>query len=84
MKKFLAAALLVAGSTTAYSADLPVKAPYYKAPVARVYDWTGFYIGVNVGVGVGQNKITEFAGPNAQTLRKHLVAGRGGRRPARL
>jgi outer membrane immunogenic protein len=43
------------GGTTASAADLPVKAPYLKAPVAMVYDWTGFYIGVNAGVGVGRD-----------------------------
>src|SRR3979409_2555910 len=43
------------GGTAASAADLPVKAPYLKAPVAMVYDWTGFYIGVNAGVGVSRD-----------------------------
>jgi outer membrane immunogenic protein len=45
----------VGGMNAASAADLPVKAPYLKAPVAMVYDWTGFYIGVNAGVGVGRD-----------------------------
>ena len=33
----------------ACAADLPLKAPVYKA----VYDWTGFYVGGHVGYGNG-------------------------------
>ncbi|MGO9358193.1 MAG: hypothetical protein ACLP1D_11020, partial [Xanthobacteraceae bacterium] len=56
MKKILAAAALVATGVTAQAADLPVKAtPYYKAPVAKVYDWTGFYVGVNAGAGMDRS-----------------------------
>jgi outer membrane immunogenic protein len=53
MKRLLigisAAASLLA--TGALAADLPVKASpvYTKAPVYDVYDWTGFYVGGNVG-----------------------------------
>ena len=36
-------------ASTAYSADLPVKSPAYKAPVAPIYSWTGFYAGLNAG-----------------------------------
>jgi outer membrane immunogenic protein len=44
----LVAASFVAGS--AFAADMPVKAPLYKAPPpAPVYSWTGFYIGGNAG-----------------------------------
>jgi outer membrane immunogenic protein len=52
MKKVLAAAALLASGASAQAADLPVPAaPYFKAPVVQVYDWTGFYVGVNLGVG---------------------------------
>ena len=49
-----AASILFAG--TASAADLAAR-PYTKAPppVAAVYDWTGFYIGGNVGYGWGEN-----------------------------
>jgi len=31
------------------AADLPAKAPAYRAPVVSVYNWTGFYLGINGG-----------------------------------
>ncbi|HWX08174.1 MAG TPA: porin family protein, partial [Bradyrhizobium sp.] len=55
MKRFLIGAALLGTAASAQAADLPVKAPYLKAPVAMVYDWTGFYIGVNAGVGIGRD-----------------------------
>src|SRR5262245_4239197 len=50
--KFLACAAWLLSPLTAHSADLAVKAP--PAPVAAVYNWTGFYVGVNGGWGWGQ------------------------------
>jgi outer membrane immunogenic protein len=41
------AALLFAGPSVA--ADLAVQEPVYKAPPVPVYNWTGFYIGGNLG-----------------------------------
>jgi outer membrane immunogenic protein len=35
--------------SAAMAADMPVKAPIYKAPPAAVYSWTGCYIGGNAG-----------------------------------
>jgi outer membrane immunogenic protein len=56
MKKILAGAAALLGTAMgAQAADIAVKAPYLKAPVAMVYDWTGFYIGVNAGVGIGRD-----------------------------
>src|SRR5215470_3937386 len=43
----VAAFMFVGGSAVA--ADLPAKAPYYKAPVASYYNWTGCYIGAQAG-----------------------------------
>ncbi len=40
----------------ALGADLPSKAPLLKAPMAAPYSWTGFYLGVNAGYGVGQGQ----------------------------
>lgn len=47
-------AATVMGVGVASAADLPAKT-YSKAPtmVAAVYNWTGFYVGVNVGYGWG-------------------------------
>jgi outer membrane immunogenic protein len=47
-------ASIAAGAGTASAADLPVKAP--KAVPVYLYDWTGFYIGVNGGGGFGDDK----------------------------
>ena len=58
MKKYLLATALVGlGSAPTIAADLAAR-PYTKAPaLAAVYDWTGFYIGVNAGVGLGRNRL---------------------------
>src|SRR5829696_8417714 len=58
MKKYLLATALVGlGSAPTFAADLAAR-PYTKAPaLAAVYDWTGFYIGVNAGVGLGRNRV---------------------------
>ena len=61
MKKLLLTAATLVALTAAGSAgaaDLAVKAP----PLAPVYDWTGFYIGVNGGYSWG-NSSTVYAGP---------------------
>jgi outer membrane immunogenic protein len=52
MKKAVVAAigLLASGAAPALAADLPARS-YTKAPsmVAAVYDWSGFYLGINAG-----------------------------------
>jgi outer membrane immunogenic protein len=56
MKKILLAALMAGVATTAFAADLPTrKAPPAPMPAYAppVFTWTGFYIGVNGGYGVG-------------------------------
>ena len=60
MKRILVGVAFVGATVSAQAADLPVKAPYYKAPAAMVYDWTGFYIGVNAGVGIGRDRTQHF------------------------
>src|SRR4029450_725232 len=58
MKKYLLAPPLVGlGSAPTLAADLAAR-PYTKAPaLAAIYDWTGFYIGVNAGVGLGRDRL---------------------------
>jgi opacity protein-like surface antigen len=47
-------ASIVAGVGAASAADLPVKAPVYKAPPPVILsDWAGFYLGINGGYGWG-------------------------------
>ncbi len=49
----IAAASTIALTQVAAAADLPVKAPVYKAPAAMPYNWTGFYISGSAGYGWG-------------------------------
>lgn len=59
MKRILlASAALIGTAVSAQAADMAVKAPVYKAPVMAVYNWTGFYMGVNAGVGVNRDRVT--------------------------
>ena len=78
MKKILAgAAALLGTAVSAQAADMAVKAPYLKAPVAMVYDWTGFYIGVNAGVGIGRD-YTRLAIPAGPTFEASYLNPQGG------
>jgi outer membrane immunogenic protein len=52
----LTTAALLSLTAGAQAADMVAKAPYYKAPVVAVYDWTGFYLGVNAGIGLGRDR----------------------------
>jgi outer membrane immunogenic protein len=48
----VAAGVLLFGQAAVHAADLPLKAPAYKAPIAApVFSWTGFYVGGHVGGG---------------------------------
>jgi outer membrane immunogenic protein len=81
MKKILAgAAALLGTAVSAQAADMAVKAPYLKAPVAMVYDWTGFYIGVNAGVGIGRDytRLAAPAGPSFEASYLNPHGGLGG------
>jgi outer membrane immunogenic protein len=54
MKKLLIAAAVAVLATNAMAADFPRRAPgpAYADPVAaRIFDWSGFYLGGNVGYG---------------------------------
>jgi outer membrane immunogenic protein len=56
---FLPIALLpFALATPLLAADLPRKAPPQAPPPAAVYNWTGFYTGVNLGYGIGDDPTT--------------------------
>src|SRR5436190_20241413 len=66
MKKVLlvSASLIALGATApAVAADLAAR-PYTKAPamIAAVYDWSGFYIGINGGWG-SSHKCWDFTTP---------------------
>jgi outer membrane immunogenic protein len=57
MKKFVIAGAAIASmlATNAFAADLPVKAPPIVVPV---WNWTGFYVGVNGGYSWGRSNTT--------------------------
>ena len=65
MKKFLLGTVaLIAFAAPAAAADLAAR-PYTKAPpapIALVYDWSGFYIGANGGWG-SSRKCWDFVTP---------------------
>ena len=68
----LAVALGFGAAQSASAADLPIKAPVYKAPpIAPAYSWSGCYIGAQVGYGWIRDKDTETFGgaitPNSPT-----------------
>jgi outer membrane immunogenic protein len=78
MKKILAGAAALLGSVvSAQAADMAVKTPYLKAPVAMVYDWTGFYVGVNAGVGIGRD-YTRLAIPTGPSFEASYLNPQGG------
>jgi outer membrane immunogenic protein len=56
MKKYIfAIALAALGIAPAAAADMAMKAPL-SAPIARpIYDWSGFYLGINGGGGQSHN-----------------------------
>jgi outer membrane immunogenic protein len=68
MKKICVAAAAVFGlATSAFAADMPMAAPYTKAPVFApvVFSWTGCYIGVEGGGNWGQSQQIARTGPAA-------------------
>jgi len=73
----LAGAALAAGSASA--ADLPAKV-YRKAPpmVVQAYNWTGFYAGVNAGVGFGRSTTQTVIGAPPAGFPTSRLGGLGG------
>jgi outer membrane immunogenic protein len=39
----------IGAATSAFAADMSVKAPIYTKAIASPYNWTGFYVGLNAG-----------------------------------
>ncbi len=55
----LAAVAAIACASVASAADMPVKGPVYKAPAAaQVYNWSGWYAGINGGYGWGDDPVS--------------------------
>jgi len=56
-KLIVALSLLTATTLSAYAADLAPQPVEPQAPIALPFSWTGFYVGVNAGYGVGSSKL---------------------------
>ena len=92
MKRILIAAIATVAATSAMAADLPMKQPVYtKAPVyvEPIFDWTGFYVGGNLGYSWGRSSdtstVTNGAGTIFVTSSGQVESGRHrGRRSDRL
>jgi outer membrane immunogenic protein len=66
LKSLLALAplgLALNGGGPVFAADLSTNAPFLKAPAGLPYSWTGFYIGANLGYGLGQGSGLISYGP---------------------
>jgi outer membrane immunogenic protein len=76
----LATVAAVSFASVASAADMPAKAPVYKAPVvAPVYNWSGIYVGGNVGGAwstTDWTKTTVF-GPEVSSNKASGVIGGG-------
>jgi outer membrane immunogenic protein len=57
--------LMLSAGSAAYAADMPVKAPPPPPPPAPVYNWNGFYLGVNLGGAWANNSSNNFSGDMA-------------------
>jgi len=58
MRKLISTVAAVLGASSAYAADLPVKAPVLPPP-PPVFSWTGFYIGGNIGAAWSHHDVTD-------------------------
>lgn len=76
-KGILTTLALVALGGTAFAADLPSrKGPVY-APVAPIFTWSGFYVGVNAGAAFTDNNI-RTSGTAANTIGNVAASRRPG------
>ena len=76
---FLASAAILGTALSAQAADLAVKAPYTKAPIYQAaYDWSGFYMGVNAGVGLGRDRTNHYQAASANSFYQSSQGGFGG------
>lgn len=83
MRRFLVALIAamstVASSLIGHAADMPVKAPV--AVAAPAYNWTGFYIGANIGGGWGSRSVN-YTPNDPATSFYFSPAGFGGAPPS--
>lgn len=65
------------GGAAASAADMPVKGPVYKAPPIVLYNWTGCYIGGNVGGIWGRSNINIPGYPSNFNITNSSAIGGG-------
>src|ERR1700722_3010265 len=70
-----AVAALLLAPTAALAADLPMKAV---APIAPIYDWTGFYIGATAGGSIGASDHIDRATGLSDANGYNITGGLGG------
>jgi outer membrane immunogenic protein len=81
MKRFLFTTISLGAlglMSPALAADLPTKAPIVATPL---YDWSGFYVGVFGGVGLGNHNLNNALGPLGFanfTINYDSIGGLGG------
>ena len=82
MKRILiASALALAAGGQALAADLPPPPPAPRAPatyipVAPYYNWTGFYIGGNLGAAFTSASFSDTLAKHVHQLEQHHIPGR--------
>jgi outer membrane immunogenic protein len=80
LSKFAAVALAIgaiAGSSAASAADMPAHL-YTKAPMAAIYDWTGFYVGAEGGGSWGRSHQVDATTGLANNSNYDVNGGFGG------
>ncbi|HEY4140068.1 MAG TPA: outer membrane protein [Pseudolabrys sp.] len=73
-KILLASAALVSFAGAASAADMPARMPMKAVPYLAVYNWTGFYVGANIGYGWGR----DTAGGSSTSLNGVIGGGQIG------
>lgn len=74
----LALSLILGTAQSASAADMPAKAPVYKAPMVAATPWTGFYVNGGVGYGIWAADSTTID-PATGLCRHCLTQVQGGR-----
>jgi outer membrane immunogenic protein len=70
-----AAIVALTAVTSAFAADLAVKAPAYKAAAPVPFSWTGCFVGGHVGGAVSEDKTINAAGNSTSFSASGFVGG---------
>src|SRR5215212_8560837 len=79
MKSILTAIFLTTSAGVAFAADMPLSAPYSRAPyVSPAYNWSGFYIGAMGGYGWSDELQSRIGGSTFSESNSDLKGGFAG------